>query len=120
MSRPSSFIRRSTRLAIYFRDNFTCVWCRARPDDLTLDHVDPQKRDHDGTNLVTACLSCNSRRRNLPLNKWYKKLRELGHGNPRMRLHRARHRLINQELGRFAANTRIPVNELRTHWRVPF
>ena len=59
-------ISKRRRFAIYHRDDRHCVWCGAlcEPDQLTLDHVVP--RSHGGTdatrNLVTACLSCNSRR----------------------------------------------------------
>lgn len=63
----SNWIRRDKRLAIYLRDGMSCVWCGAGVEDgvsLTLDHLEP--RSHGGTNestnLVTACLSCNSKR----------------------------------------------------------
>jgi 5-methylcytosine-specific restriction endonuclease McrA len=66
----TSWIRKSTRYAIYHRDGFDCVWCRSifpisfAGEDLTLDHIVP--RCHGGTNkpdnLVTSCRSCNSSR----------------------------------------------------------
>jgi len=53
------------RLRIYLRDAFTCRYCdRAMnplSDDLSLDHVDPVGGDDD-SNLVTSCISCNSRK----------------------------------------------------------
>ena len=62
----SNWIRRERRIALYLRDRFSCVYCRrskvADGVTLTLDHV--IACDHGGTNastnLVTACLSCNS------------------------------------------------------------
>ena len=53
------------RLRIYLRDAFTCRYCdRAMnplSDDLSLDHIDPIGGDDD-SNLVTSCISCNSRK----------------------------------------------------------
>jgi hypothetical protein len=56
----SQRIHPTTRLAIHFRDEFTCVYCGAAMPDvvLTLDHVDG--RSNAWTNLVTACWFCNS------------------------------------------------------------
>lgn len=71
MSASSSFVSKRRRQAIYRRDYGRCVWCTSQcaPQHLTLDHIVP--RSHGGThrtsNLVTACLSCNSRRGNLSL-----------------------------------------------------
>ncbi len=72
---PSQFhngggwIRPTSRLAIYLRDQFLCVWCGAnltrRPaKDVTLDHVVPREQGgtNDARNLVTACKSCNASR----------------------------------------------------------
>ncbi len=69
-----------TRYAIYWRDRcrrtkqLRCVWCNRKapvPEvlkgrfRLSLDHLDPWSKGgtNDATNLVTACLSCNARRR---------------------------------------------------------
>jgi 5-methylcytosine-specific restriction endonuclease McrA len=63
------WIRVEKRLGIYLRDGFGCVWCMmsltdAHPRMVTLDHLVP--RSEDGTNsaenLVTACMTCNTRR----------------------------------------------------------
>ena len=74
----SKWIRRSTRLAIYHRDNDRCVYCGAAAD-LTLDHVIAceltDKPDNSPTNLVTACLACNSAKRHLTLRGWTAYLR---------------------------------------------
>ena len=78
----SKWIRREKRLAIYRRDNHTCVYCAA---DLacqvaTLDHVRPCElggTNHE-SNLVTACLSCNSAKRDLPLSAFLAILTDKG------------------------------------------
>lgn len=73
--RSSSWIWRRSRLRIYARDGFDCVYCRQvfplqGSVGLSLDHVIPRLLpggSNDATNLVTACLSCNSSRRELGL-----------------------------------------------------
>ena len=62
-------IRPTTRLAIYLRDGFICVWCgrdlhRSDPFGITLDHLVPHDLggSNSPSNLVTACRSCNCRR----------------------------------------------------------
>jgi hypothetical protein len=63
------WIRPAKRLAIYMRDDFSCMYCgrdlhSADAADVTLDHL--VCRSHGGSNeadnLVTACRSCNSAR----------------------------------------------------------
>lgn len=53
-----------SRGAILARDGYTCQYCGAQPGlgRLTLDHVVPQSRGGAWawTNLVAACLACNS------------------------------------------------------------
>ena len=73
----SGWIARSMRLAIYLRDRFTCQYCgtdlhQANPREVTLDHLKPQCQggDHKPANLVTACLSCNSRRQHQPWRRY--------------------------------------------------
>ena len=69
----SKWIRATTRSRIYSRDYYTCVYCGRSVTDptvrLSLDHVVPCELG--GTNqvgnLVTACISCNSAKRDLPL-----------------------------------------------------
>jgi hypothetical protein len=62
------WIRDEKRARIYRRDARRCVWCGHRRRLLTLDHVVPRTHggDNHHSNLVTACVTCNSRRRNLP------------------------------------------------------
>lgn len=67
------WIRLSTRMAIYHRDGFDCVYCRlVFPVDplgygLTLDHVVPGA-GNGPNNLVTACPGCNYGKGDSPLN----------------------------------------------------
>lgn len=82
--RTSSWIRRDKRLAIYLRDGMCCAYCGtdlrgARPCDMGLDHLETQaecrprgNRTRSGksmnheSNLVLACRTCNSARRDMP------------------------------------------------------
>ena len=55
------------RLAIYMRDGLACAYCSEGIEDgakLTLDHIVAHSNggSNDATNLVTACLRCNSSR----------------------------------------------------------
>lgn len=69
----SKWIRPEKRKRIYARDAYRCVYCGGDfrqayeqcKRSLTLDHL--QARSHGGgnheSNLVTCCLTCNSRKR---------------------------------------------------------
>jgi hypothetical protein len=62
-----NWIRPVKRLAIYMRDGLSCAYCGQAIEDgvkLTLDHVIPVSAGggNEETNLVTACLRCNSSR----------------------------------------------------------
>ena len=64
---------RRKRIAIYLRDDFMCCYCGvdlkdAAPEEMGLDHLKCQVDggSHDESNLVTACRSCNSSRRDTP------------------------------------------------------
>lgn len=64
MGRCSGYdwIARSTRLAIYARDENSCFLCGhigSAENPLSLDHVDP-KGPNKPENLLTLCLSCNN------------------------------------------------------------
>lgn len=79
----SKWIRPNKRLAIYLRDGLCCAYCGSTVEDgatLTLDHVLACELggDNHESNLVTACLSCNSAKRDLPLRAWYTHLRDEG------------------------------------------
>lgn len=72
------WIRPCRRLALYIRDEFTCLYCgtnlkNSPAEDITLDHLVPRNPNvphgnggNDNTNLVTACRSCNSQRKDRP------------------------------------------------------
>jgi 5-methylcytosine-specific restriction endonuclease McrA len=50
-------------LAVKTRDGFKCVYCGSTKN-LSVDHLRPTHRggSHSIRNLVTACISCNSRK----------------------------------------------------------
>lgn len=75
----SKWIRPEKRLAIYSRDGFCCVYCAAE-DKLSLDHLQPRELggNHDASNLVTCCVSCNSARQDSSMREWLKALRDQG------------------------------------------
>ena len=69
------------RKAIYGRDGFACVYCgHDERKKLTLDHLTPRSLGgtHASTNLVTACIGCNSRRRHSTLRAFFVILRAMG------------------------------------------
>ena len=76
----SKWIRKAKRAAIYARDFHCCVYCGRDLSDAvaTLDHVTARElggSNHE-SNLVTACLTCNSRKQDLPLRKFLATLPE--------------------------------------------
>ena len=76
-----NWVRLSTRLAIYHRDGFCCVYCGAAGEEhgvgLTLDHLVPCETggDNHPSNLVTACFGCNSSKQALTTRGWLSRLR---------------------------------------------
>lgn len=79
-----NWCRLSTRLAIYHRDGFACVYCGTGAEGIghgiTLDHVVANELggSNDPSNLVTCCRSCNSSKQDLPQRKWLANLRKRG------------------------------------------
>jgi 5-methylcytosine-specific restriction endonuclease McrA len=70
----SKWIRPAKRRRIYERDGWQCCYCGVNMEHevaskRTLDHIIP--RAHGGSNhennLVTACITCNSSRKDAPL-----------------------------------------------------
>ena len=57
-------VRKLTRIEIFNRDHYTCMYCGKETRQLTLDHVIPRYRDgqHTWENVVSACVSCNRRK----------------------------------------------------------
>lgn len=57
-----------SRINVLTRDRFTCCYCgqKKTPRELNYDHVVPRERGGktDWLNIVSACYSCNSRKRN--------------------------------------------------------
>lgn len=51
-------------LAIIVQHGGRCAYCGCKPRTITMDHVTPLSRggDHTASNVVPACLSCNSRK----------------------------------------------------------
>ena len=83
------WIAKNKRWAIYFRDNCQCVYCGKGLADgavLSLDHLvawskgnAKGKANNKHTNLVTCCLTCNSRKSDKSMRAWYKQLRGEGY-----------------------------------------
>lgn len=107
----SKWIRRSTRWAIYHRDDFACVYCGRVPRKttrLSLDHVRPVEshgRRNAPEHLVTCCVSCNSSKQGLTVRQWYARLRGLGIDTDavRRRVARTVRRPIDRARGRLLA-----------------
>jgi CRISPR/Cas system Type II protein with McrA/HNH and RuvC-like nuclease domain len=96
----SKWIRPERRLAIYIRDGFCCAYCgrdlrAARAAEVTLDHLTPRSQGghNKETNLVLACLSCNSSRGDKP---WM----QYATGGAIERIRSCRMRKINVELAK--------------------
>lgn len=71
------------RMALYHRDGFCCVYCGIGADQgaaLSLDHILACELGgtNEATNLVTACISCNSAKRDLTTRAWFAMLRDKG------------------------------------------
>jgi hypothetical protein len=68
---PDFYNIRLNRLKIYQRDNYRCTYCSKQltRSTATLDHITPvsQGGDNTQTNLITACLPCNSRKSARPV-----------------------------------------------------
>ena len=79
----SKWIRPEKRQRIYASDDHRCCYCGASLYDgaaLSLDHVVPCELGgtNEATNLVTACISCNSAKRDLPLGEFVAHLGDKG------------------------------------------
>ncbi len=68
--RLRAFVRRPrprvklSRREVFIRDGFACQYCGGFGHDLTIDHVVPRCRggQHEWTNVVTCCKTCNHRK----------------------------------------------------------
>lgn len=86
------------RLGIYLRDGLACVYCDkgvAEGKLLTLDHLVPRSTGGTNapTNLVTACVQCNSARR---ARRWFTGLLP----QRRALIDRLRRRVVQREWAR--------------------
>ena len=66
--RGYSYAWRKVRIKILERDRWTCHYCQKilQDSDATVDHLVPLSKDGaqlDPSNLVAACRSCNSRKK---------------------------------------------------------
>jgi 5-methylcytosine-specific restriction endonuclease McrA len=73
-----NWIRQEKRLALYMRDNFSCLYCNKGIESdegmrLSLDHVKHFEGNHE-SNLVTACMDCNQAKSCWSLKSFLKKL----------------------------------------------
>lgn len=78
----SNWIRKEKRLAIYLRDNMSCIYCRKCAEDgaeLSLDHLKCRSNggSNEADNLVCCCGACNRTRRDTPLKEWAKIVAEM-------------------------------------------
>ena len=103
----SKWIRPERRMAIYARDGFACTFCGETADEgvaLSLDHVLPREMGggHESTNLVTACVSCNSAKRDLSMRAWFAVLRDKGIDTTKMsvKIKKATARAVDIKLGK--------------------
>lgn len=79
----SKWIRPVKRVAIYLRDGARCIYCGRGIEDgatLSLDHVTACELggSNEASNLVTACISCNSAKQDLTTREWFVVLRDRG------------------------------------------
>lgn len=79
------WIRPEKRRALYVRDNHACVYCNKSIYEhtdmiLTLDHVVARELGgtNEASNLVTACLSCNSTKQDLTVKQFIQYLADQG------------------------------------------
>lgn len=86
----SSWIRPSTRVAIYLRDGLCCVYCLQdwSIDGLTIDHVVSRSAGggNEHTNLITACMRCNALKRAAGGAIAFSRALDLDHGQLQARL----------------------------------
>ncbi len=99
----SKWIRPEKRRRIYQRDGHRCVYCNDSIYEnadmlLTLDHVVARELggDNGASNLVTACRSCNSAKRDLSVTQFIQHLSDRGIGSDGVarRVRNARRRVL--------------------------
>lgn len=109
----SKWIRPVKRTAIYLRDGACCIYCGRGVNDgavLSLDHIVACELGgtNEETNLVTACISCNSSKQDLTTREWFSVLRDRGVDTdalgPKIRRHAKRPLAPYLEIARRMAN----------------
>lgn len=107
------WLRPTTRLALYHRDGFACVCCGKGAEagnPLTADHLHAVELGgtNEVSNLITLCLSCNSRKGSLTIRAWFALLRREGVDTSRIagRVRRAVRRPLDRVEGRRLAALR--------------
>ena len=112
----SKWIRRATRLAIYHRDGWRCVYCLSM-SELTLDHVKPKTMGGSNlpNNLVTCCYKCNSSKQDRSPTAWFRDLRSRGVNTEKMRkrLYRLRRKPIDRGAFIKMVRDRISFEQIR-------
>lgn len=115
----SRWIRPSTRLAIYDRDMWKCVYCQMSLEDLpksiTLDHFIPVTKGgtNHHTNLVTSCRLCNYQKSHKTIRQWLKWLRNKGIETTKIaaRIRRRLRKPLNRKRGRELLALRLKEKE---------
>jgi len=110
----SKWIRREKRLAIYMRDNFSCLWCGKSHDNgalLQIDHLIPQSKggDNEPNNLLTACKPCNDRRGDMSVEEFIATLSKSVSG--RRKIHQRISAAVSQMLPFFKDEAKREIEE---------
>lgn len=99
-----NWIRQEKRLALYWRDSLTCLYCgtdlrNAGPSEVQLDHLQPRSLGggNEASNLVTACRPCNASR---GARDW----KEFAPGGAIERIEYQRHLPLNVKLAKAVIN----------------
>ncbi len=111
----SKWCSTSKRLGVYARDGrheediFSCVYCEASsslvetPKKISLDHHVPRSKGggNEAANLLTACISCNSTRKDFGNRIFFSALREFGIDTTNLspRIRSALARKVDMKLG---------------------
>lgn len=66
VKRTGRYLWRKLRLKILSRDNYKCKYCGIVSLNMQVDHIKPVSKggNDDESNLVAACLKCNSKKNN--------------------------------------------------------
>jgi HNH endonuclease len=112
------------RVAIFVRDEGTCVYCGATYQagaKLTVDHIVSRKRGggDEVTNLVTACVACNHDKAHFSLRAYLAELADRGASEGQMDAIAARIEAARKTPVVWSA-TKAALALYREHGRLPF